>query len=1191
MIIDLLKFELFYQRKQRALIGLSIIFMFYGFMIGQQNFAPANVNFNSAHQVAHFTAFMSLGTVFILMFFAISGVIRDLKFKMESIIFTTSVSKYQFFVSRFFGVFIFGLLAFSPFFIGHWMGTQSPALDPERLSEFSLLSYLWPWLIFIVPNTLIMSAILFSIALLTKSNIATYVGATCVYVLYMISSIALNSPLMAQSIPPSEGGMMIAALLDPFGIAAFFEQTQYWTPYEKNTELLSLSGFLLANRLIWMAFAFVVLMLSYKFFSFKMTNQKLKKERKEKKSLKKDDTQLLYRPVEVQLNARAKRTTFVALIAADMKAAFKSLPFWVMILVWLFVVISEFVTRIPGGGEYRDSVYATSNILISYFEQPLELFSLLLIVFYSAELANRSRDFKMDGILDATPVSNIALFMSKWVSLLLLPVILISSAILLSVGFQISRGFFEFNWPLYLSLFYFNGAALIFYSLFALFIQAVIPNKYLGMGLTALAVVLLNFAGPFIGIQHPLLRLGRIALPLYTEMNGFAQTFNEFAHLAIYWFSLGGILALIAFKLFKRGADNSFKVQYHKLISTWDKGQRLGLCFLVTLFLGVAGLIFYNTNVLTEYRTQGQFFDIQEAYERKFKQFEDMETLSRTAMKTNLDLYPSDQRYDLRAEYILKNESSESISKMLIQEHEKLALLQLSGADLKEYDEFTGTYLFEFEQPVLPGGQVTMNYEINKRKKGYETDNAIVRNGTYLSFNDFEPTFGYSGGREISNNFEREKRGLPSKQSEVSTEEHLEVYNTKLTKVLFETVVSTEANQTAISSGNLVREWTKDNRNYFHYKTELPVLPTIAYFSADFETRRRAHKGISVEQYFHAANDYNIDRIMESAVFTLDYCSEKFGLYPLDHIRIAQVPAHWSFGGFAHPGLISMTEQRLYLADVSDSNSFDIVAKRTIHEVAHQWWGHILSPNRGEGGSFFIEGLAKYTEAVIMEEMYGKSAVWSLAENANRKYFQSRSYLSSAEVPLMRQEGDAYLAYGKNLTVLLALEELIGKDTINQVLKTIIDGQLQNNEYPVTVNNFLDQLYEVTPVEYHTLIDDWFKRIITYDLSIERAASKRLNNGQFEVTVVVDAARFRMLQDGSTEAITIDEPISIGLFTSDPKNVKNPKSVIYLEPHQINQAKMEFKFIVDELPTYASIDPYGTRSDENFFDNTIRVEK
>ena len=103
----------------------------------------------------------------------------------------------------------------------------------------------------------------------------------------------------------------------------------------------------------------------------------------------------------------------------------------------------------------------------------------------------------------------------------------------------------------------------------------------------------------------------------------------------------------------------------------------------------------------------------------------------------------------------------------------------------------------------------------------------------------------------------------------------------------------------------------------------------VAYFSANYKTKKVAYKGISIEQYFDEAHAFNIEEIENSTKQTLNYCEENFGNYAFDHVRIAEVPSHWSFGGFAHPGVISMVEDRLYLADVRNDETFNLVAKRT----------------------------------------------------------------------------------------------------------------------------------------------------------------------------------------------------------------------------------------------------------------------
>ena len=335
--------------------------------------------------------------------------------------------------------------------------------------------------------------------------------------------------------------------------------------------------------------------------------------------------------------------------------------------------------------------------------------------------------------------------------------------------------------------------------------------------------------------------------------------------------------------------------------------------------------------------------------------------------------------------------------------------------------------------------------------------------------------------------------------------------------------------------------------------------------------------------------NFNIDTIQKSIKKTLDYCIENFGAYPFNHIRIAEIPSHWSFGGVAYPGVISMVENKLYLSDVSKIKGFNIVTKRTIHEVSHQWWGHILTPKIVEGGAVLTEGFAKYTEAVIMEKMYGKQAIYQLSEAANLRYFRGRSYATEQEPPLYLENEEGYLAYGKSYTVMLTLRDLIGEQKLNAVLRNLSNTYRCTDEFKITSLDFLNALYKVTPKKHHILIDDWFKRVIRYDLSTKEKSYKKLSDGTYEITLKIAAKRFKMKATGEEVAIAINEPIYIGVFTKHPENISSDESILYLKPHQINKEKMEVKIRVNQLPKYIAIDPFGTRPDQNLKDNIIKL--
>jgi len=1186
MILQLLRFEAFYQLKQRAFPLLAGLFFFMGILAGRQGFAPANVDFNSTYQINFFTGLMSLSCVFIVMFFAISGMLRDRRFNMESMIYSTAIKKWQFFWSRYLGVFVSSLLAFTPFLIGYALSVTFSDLDPERVAEFRLLSYVRAWLLIVVPNILVCSALVFATSTLSKSNLATYVSAIFIYMLYMISSMFLNSPLMAQSVPATTEGMALAALADPFGIAAFFEQTQFWTPFQKNTQFLSFSGLYMWNRILWIALTTCVLFGTYFLFSFRQVSQKVKKVLV---GTDKTEKSMRYKPIQAIEGSQSQRASFFSLLKIELSAVFKSLPFLAVISIWLVIVFMEINSTINGGGAYNDSLYPLSNLLIELFVDPLSIFSFILIVFYSGELVWRERSLNFNGIIDATPVANWVFFLSKFITLIMLPLLLISSGILLAIGFQISKGYFNFEMEQYLAMFYYEGTQLIIFSMMAIFVQSIARNKYLGMGITGL-IILGSFLAPRIGLEHDMLRFGFLPRLSYNNMTGYSGESTLFNHLSFYWMALASILSLISFKLWQRGIATNIRFHLKQVLSNWKKWELTILAMFCLVLLTSGGSIYYNKNILNDYYTSEEILGYKEAYERKFKQYDELDQLHRVSMKTEMDLYPNERAYSVKANHILKNKHDHSISKLFITEKEPLHSIQVENARLLEHDSLFGIYLFEFKQPVKAQQEVKFKYEIHKALKGYETSNEILANGTYISLRSFEPALTYRSSLEISDHFEREKRALPPIEEEHVEDEHLHLSDISFGRIDYETIISTQADEIAIGSGKLLKQWTEKGRNYYHYKAENKILPTMAYFSAKYETQKEDFMGISFEQYYHKGHEFNLKDISESTKVALKYCIENFGDYPFDHLRIAEVPGHWPFGGFAHPGLISMVEDRLYLVDTRGDEDFNLVAKRTIHEVSHQWWGHTLIPKMVEGGSIFVEGFAKYTEAIILEKMYGKSAVWQLSQTAKQRYFKGRAYASELEPPLYLVDGQGYISYGKNYTIMLALRDLLGEEKLNSVLRSITDRHRnEDDDFGANTLEFIDDLYQVTPPEQHVLIDDWFKRVITYDLSVDNADYRQLENGKYEISLKLLSKRFETQTDGSSKAIGIDEPIAIGLFSKHPSSANKQNDVIYLKSHQINKKQMEIKLIVDELPQYVAIDPYGTRCDEDFVDNLIKL--
>src|SRR5690606_16301819 len=288
---------------------------------------------------------------------------------------------------------------------------------------------------------------------------------------------------------------------------------------------------------------------------------------------------------------------------------------------------------------------------------------------------------------------------------------------------------------------------------------------------------------------------------------------------ALYWGSLGTLLTIVSFKLWQRGNPQTIQFRLKRFLSEWKEWQGAAFSFSGILFIVSGAFIYYNTNILNDYMSIKDNLDFREAYETKYRKFENLPELVLADVKTRMTIYPQKKKYVLEANEILENISDSSITQVLISEREPLNSLKLENADLVEYDAYLQTYLYKLKTPILPGGQLKFSYRLVKEKKGFEIDKGLANNGSYIVNYDFQPSFGYRQNVEIKNNYERGKRGLPERKEEIINEDDLQSnQNENYKRIGFETILSTSIKQTALAPGDLVRHWQENGRNYYHYK-------------------------------------------------------------------------------------------------------------------------------------------------------------------------------------------------------------------------------------------------------------------------------------------------------------------------------------------------------------------------------------
>jgi ABC-2 type transport system permease protein len=269
MLTDLLRFELRFHLRQPSFAAACLFFFGLGFTLTATGFGARELAVNSPYLVIESLAFASLFSLFAVAIFASHALLRDGDSRMEEIVFTTPVGRFQYLFSRFAGSYAAALTVMTLAAAGMMAALAMPWQDAERIAPFDVRPYLYALVAIIAPNLLFSTAVIFATAARTRSSLATYVASVFVYVLYFVGAAMTNSPLMAAS-SPGKGGGGLAAIADPFALSSFFHVTRYWTTLEKNTRLVPLAGTLLVNRLVCVAIAALLWAFVHRTFKFRL---------------------------------------------------------------------------------------------------------------------------------------------------------------------------------------------------------------------------------------------------------------------------------------------------------------------------------------------------------------------------------------------------------------------------------------------------------------------------------------------------------------------------------------------------------------------------------------------------------------------------------------------------------------------------------------------------------------------------------------------------------------------------------------------------------------------------------------------------------------------------------------------------------------------------------------------------------
>jgi ABC-type transport system involved in multi-copper enzyme maturation permease subunit len=1192
MFVNVLLFELRYHLKSRLfLFGCAIFFLLAFLGVASPNVqfgALGGANYNSPFAILQTHVLLAMIGVLVGAAFLNSAALRDTDERMAEIIYSTRIGKLDYVLARFIGAFIAAYLVYAASSFGFALATFMPWLDPDLIGPFRVWHYVHASVFIGLPALFANSAIVYTFAVLTRDQRISYAVIIGLLVAYQVAAGLLGQMDYRTA----------AALVDPSTLAAVGEVMQYWTVFERNTQVVPIEGTLLLNRLLWLAIGVLLLAVTVWRFSFVLS----KSRRRKKKIEDGEAIVLVSKPVEfsaqrAEIKAGTAWHQFKARIGFEVRAIMRSVFFWVLLALAAALSIGNFfaISQI-----YGTTVYPVTRSLIQVLSGSVTLSLMIIIVFYGADLIWRDRETRYQDILGASPAPSWTFVLAKMVAALMVVLIFLIETALVAVLFQLFNGYTNLELGLYVMGYLYDYGGLFYLAIvLSLVVQILVPNKYLGMLVMVVYLIgLISLSNA--GFEDPLYLYGATSSTPYSDMNGYDGLLGNAGWYTLYWWCFATVLGVVGYALWNRGPLEKLRVRIGKIGTNLTRPAVAILSVAGLGFVSLLAWIFYNTHIINEYITSDDNRAFAANYEKKYGHLKNQPVPRFTDVEMEVDLYPESNAFSVRGMHMLQNKTDAAIDKMPVGFgfDTQVDAIEIEGATLLESDDEFNVHHYEFDPPLMPGERRRMTFELSRTPRGFRHGDVIpdllggggvFGNGTFVNSQALAPFLGFNEGAILTDRNDRWREGLEPVRRAADLDDESQWgagFRTDSDWVSFKATVTTSADQIAIAPGYLIEESTEGDRRRFVYEMDAPMQNLFAVLSARYASRIEEHDGVQLAVYYHPAHEWNVERIIESLRDSISYFSETYSPYQYRQMRVLEFPAYSSFAQ-SFPNTVPWSESIGFIADITDPEDIDYVYYVGAHEVAHQWWGHQVSAANVQGGSSIIETLAQYSALMLMEREFGEHVMRRFLKYELDNYLSSRGGEAIEELPLYRVENQGYIHYQKGSIVMYALKDYLGKEAVDTALRNLVaEAAYKTDPYPRSRDLIRHLRSQATTEEHQELITDLFERITLWDLKVEEATVSERSDGRFDVAIKVSASKFEADGAGAQSEVPLDLPIDIGIFSESPEDVtEGGEHVLLLEKHRVRDGEMTIELVVDEEPSHVGIDPYNKLIDRNSDDN------
>jgi hypothetical protein len=301
------------------------------------------------------------------------------------------------------------------------------------------------------------------------------------------------------------------------------------------------------------------------------------------------------------------------------------------------------------------------------------------------------------------------------------------------------------------------------------------------------------------------------------------------------------------------------------------------------------------------------------------------------------------------------------------------------------------------------------------------------------------------------------------------------------------------------ATGILKSETINDNNT----KTLLYVAEDVVDFawtaSPVFQVVEDQWKDVKIMVYLQPEHLSQADRHTQSVKAALSYFDEHLGKYPYSTITIVDPPFRgMGSSGMEYPTFITAG----CLWGIPEGMRFTEMV--IIHEFGHNYFMGLLATNEFEE-AWMDEGFNTYFEARIMDFTYGDKTSYVDFKRFHFGDFENQrlgySTMNNPKVAEVfrnswefKHGGYSTLSYYKSAIWLLTLDRLVGRQTMDEILKTYFERW--KFKHPCG-QDFIDIVNEIVRKNHGTLFGDsmdWFFNQVLYGSDVCDYKLARIRN-------------------------------------------------------------------------------------------------